>query len=253
MAKILLVRFVCVASIVMALLTANVRGQQNPDEPLTNAAVVKLVKAGFKEKTIIAIIQSRPNRFKLDTEQLVSLKHHGVGENIILAMLSLSVPVMNPDDWGDDETFFNGSNKPADGDNKNPGGSTADIFGSSSGSKSQSRSRGMHGGNENEGNIGGSATVRIIRPPSEAGGAPAKLEKTQTLTNDGVIRLVEAGFSEGTIIKRIEESPVDFDLSPAKVDDLHKRRVTDTIIAAMTAAMSDETVKPGTAQPEREN
>ncbi|HEV8371528.1 MAG TPA: hypothetical protein VGQ39_26555 [Pyrinomonadaceae bacterium] len=253
MAKLLLVRFVYVAAITTALLTINVRGQQNSTEPLTNASVVKLVKAGFKEKTIVAIIQSRPNRFKLDTEQLVQLKRQSVSENIILAMLSLSLPVMNSDDWGDDELFFNGTNKPADGDNKSPGGSTADIFGSSSGSKSQSRSRAANGGNENEGNIGGSATVRILRPPSEAGGAPAKLERTPTLTNDGVIRLVEAGFSEGTIIKRIEESPVEFDLSPAKLDELHKRRVTDPIIAAMTAAMSDETVKPGTPQPEREN
>jgi len=33
--------------------------------PLTNAAVVKLVKAGFKEKTVIIIIDSRPARFDL--------------------------------------------------------------------------------------------------------------------------------------------------------------------------------------------
>jgi hypothetical protein len=34
---------------------------QQPDGPLTNASVVKLVKAGFKEKTIIAIINNQPN------------------------------------------------------------------------------------------------------------------------------------------------------------------------------------------------
>jgi hypothetical protein len=55
-----------------------------------------------------------------------------------------------------------------------------------------------------------------------------------------VIKLVEAGFSEGTIIKRIEDSPADFDLSKAKVDELRRRRVTEAIIAAMTVAMSDE-------------
>ena len=47
--------------------------------------------------------------------------------------------------------------------------------------------------------------------------------RLRRLTNEGVIRLVEAGFSEGTIIKRIEESPVEFDLSPAKLDELFKR------------------------------
>jgi hypothetical protein len=52
--------------------------------------------------------------------------------------------------------------------------------------------------------------------------------------------LVEAGFSEGTIIKRIEDSPADFDLSTAKLDELRRRRVTEVIIIAMTAAMSDE-------------
>ena len=66
----------------------------------------------------------------------------------------------------------------------------------------------------NEGTVTGSATVRILKPESEAGaGATPKLERTPVLDNDGVIRLVEAGFSEGTIIKRIQESPVDFDLS----------------------------------------
>ena len=64
-----------------------------------------------------------------------------------------------------------------------------------------------------------------------------KLEKTPTLTNEGVIRLVDAGFSEGTIIKRIEESPVDFDLSPTRIVELQKKRVSEAIIAAMNAAM----------------
>jgi hypothetical protein len=66
------------------------------------------------------------------------------------------------------------------------------------------------------------------------------LEKTPTLNNESVIKLVEAGFSEGTIIKRIEDSPVDFDLSKGKVDELRRRRVTEAIITAMTIAMSDD-------------
>ena len=84
--------------------------------------------------------------------------------------------------------------------------------------------------------------MRIIKPPVDGGGenATPKLEKTPTLNNEGVIRMVEAGFSEGTIIKRIEGSSVDFDLSPGGVAELFKRRVTDAIIAAMTAAMGDK-------------
>ena len=213
---------------------------QQADAPLTNTSIIKLVRAGFKEKTIIGIIHSRPNHFNLDTEQLILLKHNNVSENIILAMLSLGGDSMDADDFGDD-SFFKGKNKGGDPGDSGSAPST-NIFGSGSGSSSQTRQRGARGGNDTEGNITGSATVRIIRPPTEAGGGGTslKLEKTPTLDNEAVIRMVDAGFSEGTIIKRIEDSPAAFDLSAAKVEELHKRRVTDPIIAAMTAAMSDK-------------
>jgi hypothetical protein len=206
-------------------------GQQPEAGPLTNAAVVRLVKAGFKEKTVITIINNRPSDFKLDTEHLIELKRSGVNENIILAMLSsqMGTVLVDEDEWTT-ESLFKDKKKPQEG------GSS--IFGSGSSSQSSSRTRGGLGGNQTESSLGGSATVRIIKPPTEAGeSASPKLEKTPTLTNEGVIRLVEAGFSEGTIIKRIEDSPVDFDLSPGKLDELFKRRVTDAIIAAMRAAM----------------
>jgi hypothetical protein len=215
---------------------------QQPDALLTNVSVIKLVKAGFKEKTVIAIINNRPGDFKLDTEHLIELKRNGVTENIILAMLSSQVGTLitNDDEWKDDDSFFKGANKKP-GSAGEPQSQGENIFGSGSSSRSQTQMRGGRGGNQNEGNVTGSATVRIIKPPVEAGGsATPKLEKTPTLNNEAVIRLVEAGFSEGTIIKRIEESPVDFDLSPAKIEELHKRRVTDAIIAAMTAAMGDK-------------
>jgi hypothetical protein len=213
---------------------------QQPEPPLTNDAVVKLVKAGFKEKTVITIIGNRVGDFKLDTENLISLKRNGVNENIIIAMLSsqMGTSVVSEDEWSGD-SFFKDLKKPNGGGDSQSQGSS--IFGSGSSSQSQSRSRGGIDGNQNEGSVSGSATVRIIKPPVEGGGsATPKLEKTPTLNNEGVIRLVEAGFSEGTIIKRIEESPVNFDLSPARVDELQKRRVTDQIIAAMKVAMGDK-------------
>lgn len=209
---------------------------QQSDALLTNASVMKLVKAGFKEKTVIAIIQNRPGDFKLDTEHLIDLKRNGVNENIILAMLSsqMGTVIVNDEEWNNDG-FFKGT-KPG---MEEPQGQGSNIFGSGGSSQSQTRSRGGQGGNQVGGNVSGSATVRIIKPPVE-GGESAKLEKTPALNNEEVIRLVEAGFSEGTIIKRIEGSPVDFDLSPAKIQELHKRRVTDPIIAAMTAAMGNQ-------------
>jgi len=217
--------------------------QQSSEAPLTNASVIRLVKAGFKEKTIVAIINSRPNQFKVDTDHLIQLKVNGVGENIILAMLAQDPSFSGSDDWEDDKFFKSSGNTTSNGS-----GSGTDIFGSSGGSSSQSKSRGTRGGNENENNVTGSATVRIIRPPAEAGGVP-KLERTPTLNNEEIIRLVAAGFSEGTIIKRIESSPADYDLSPAKLEELHKNRVTDPIIAAMSSAMGDRDA----ATPKRSN
>jgi hypothetical protein len=221
----------------LVLFTVGVNAQQQ-EGPLTNVAVVKLVKAGFKEKTIITIINNRPANFTLDTEHLIELKRNGVNENIIVAMLSaqMGTVYLNEDEMSGDP-FFKEYKKQNGGDPQPQTGQSS-IFGSGSNSKSSTRSSGVPGGNQNDSNLGGSATVRIIKPPSEGGeGAAPKLEKTPTLTNEGVIRMVEAGFSEGTIIKRIEESPVDFDLSPGKLDELFKKRVTDQIIAAMRAAM----------------
>ena len=212
---------------------------QRPQAPLTNASVVKLVRAGFKEKTVIAIINSRQTNFKLEPEQLIELKRNGVSENVILAMLSQDDSfVLNDDDWSLDSTFGRSRNRGADGNQTQPG---TDIFGSSGGSKGKSSGRGLSGDNDQETTTTGSATVRILRPPSESGNAaPMKLEKIPTLDNEAVIKLVEAGFSEGTIIKRIEDSPADFDLSAAKIAELRRRRVPDTVITAMTAAMSEE-------------
>ena len=220
------------------LLTVGVNAQQQ-DGPLTNVQVVKLVKAGFKEKTIITIINSRPAKYNLDTEQLIELKRNGVNENIILAMMSAQMGTVffNEDgEWAGDP-FFKDSKKEKGGDSQTQSGEN-NIFGTGSSSQSSSRTKGSLDADQNDNKLSGSATVKILKPPPAGGQAAGmKLEKTPTLTNEGVIRLVEAGFSEGTIIKRIEESPVDFDLSPAKLDELFKKRVTDAIIAAMRTAM----------------
>jgi len=225
--------------ITLICLTASLhsQAQQFAGPPLTNSAVVKLVRAGFKEKTVIAIIHSRPNRFNLDPDKLIELKRSGVSENIILAMLAQDDSfAFADDDWTGDSRS---KSRPGDGNGNGQVGDV-DIFGSSSGSRNQTKGRGRGGSNEGNTTTTGSATVRILRPPSEGEGAQLNLEKTPTLTNDSIIKLVEAGFSEGTIIKRIEDSPADFDLSSTKLDELRRRRVTEGIILAMTDAMGDE-------------
>ncbi len=221
-----------------------VRAQTNQNEaPLTNAEVVKLVKAGFKEKTVVLIISSRVPNFDLSSDRMIQLKRNGVSENIIVAMLARQEGTEPPtdDSWGDDPFF--GSKLDPKGANKDPESST-NIFGSSGGSQQRNRSRGGSGSASGDTQTMGSATVRILRPPTEAGGgAAAKLEKTKSLTNDSIVELVEAGFSEGTIIRRIEQSPVEFDLAAAKLDELRKRRVSEKILTAMKTAMGDESSK----------
>jgi hypothetical protein len=227
------------------------QAQQKTEAPLTNSAVIKLVRAGFKEKTVIAIIRSRPAQFDLSPDRLIELKRSNVSENIILAMLSTDdAEFTASDDWNGDP-FFNDSARAKKADKTNEG--ETDIFGMSGGSSSRTRQRGPDGSNNNDTQTTGSATVRIVRPPTEAGGAP-KLEKTPTLTNESIVELVEAGFSEGTIIRRIENAPAEYDLAPLKLAELRRRRVSERIIAAMTAAMSDDSTsgaKPSANTPEK--
>jgi hypothetical protein len=138
-------RILTAVCLCLSLLVIGANGQQ-PDGPLTNASVIKLVKAGFKEKTVIAIIANQPTNFKLDTEQLINLKRNGVNENIILAMLSarLGTVVVNEDEWSSDP-FFKELKKSNDADTQSQ---STSIFGSGSSSRSSSRSRGGLGGNE---------------------------------------------------------------------------------------------------------
>ena len=219
-----------------------VQAQTKDEGPMTNAEVIKLVKAGFKEKTIVLIIASRIPNFDLTSDRMIQLKRAGVNENIIVAMLARQEGTDMPADdtsWGDDP-FFNSKLDPKDGTTKGSDGST-NIFGSSSGARQKNSTRTGNGSASGESNLSGSATVRLIRPPSEAGnGSPAKLEKKKSLTNESIVELVDAGFTEGTIIRRIEQSPVDFDLAADKLDALRKKRVTDKVLAAMKAAMGED-------------
>ncbi|HKS29455.1 MAG TPA: hypothetical protein VJS44_16615 [Pyrinomonadaceae bacterium] len=216
--------------------------QQGREAPLTNASIVKLVRAGFKENTVISIIRARPRQFDLSPDRLIELKKNGVSEKIILAMLAVDDSSFADEGWSDDP-FFKDSLGTRTGDGKTSDGSSTDIFGTSGGSRGRTRSSGGgRGGNTDDTQTTGSASVKILRPPAESGGGATapKMERTPTLTNNSIIELVEAGFSEGTIIRRIEQSPVEFDLSADKLKELRRRRVTEAIISAMTAAMGDE-------------
>ncbi len=230
-----------------------------PREVLTNESIVSLSRAGFKEKTILTLIRTSETAFDISTPKLVDLKKRGVSERIISEMIERTntgeamrrLTTLRNDEFfaKDDEAFFSGSQVfkelPSEKEAKKKE-DEAMIFGSKSGSRSKSSSErsgvgpigkgGSERGRESE--TTGTATVRIVRPPSESGGAP-KLERAQKLDNQGVLEMIQAGFSEGTVIRKIESSQVEFDLSAKALADLRQNRVSDRIIKAMTTAMDE--------------
>jgi hypothetical protein len=239
-------RILCSVSLVLIFAPVMLAQNRQTEPSLTNAAVVKLSKAGFKEKTIISIINARIPNFDLTPDRMIELKRNGVTEKIIMAMLARQegMDVFDDETWG--EEFVSQGLDPKSGNSgSSPGAGNGDtgtsIFGSSGGARGRNRSSGGNGSLDNEVVTTGSATVKLIKPPAEPGDAgPAKLEKTKSLTNESIVELVEAGFSEGTIIRRIEQSPVEFDLAANKLDELRKRRVTEKVLAAMKAAMGED-------------
>ena len=85
---------------------------QRPEPPLTNAAVVKLVRAASKRKPSSPSFITVQARFNLDPDKLIELKRNGVSENIILAMLAQDESfVFADDDWSDDSMFGRKPNK----------------------------------------------------------------------------------------------------------------------------------------------
>src|SRR5258707_14925349 len=64
---------------------------------MTNADVVKMVKAGLSESLIIASIKQAEKRaFSLNVDDMVELKAAGVSDNIILVMLDPTAVITQP-------------------------------------------------------------------------------------------------------------------------------------------------------------
>jgi hypothetical protein len=247
----------CLTVVMVLTIGSTALAQKSPSgskrEILTNESIISLAKAGFKEKTIITIIRSSETAFDVSTPKLVTLKKNGVSEKIITEMVERArageamrrMTRLSDDDFfsKDDEAFFNGSSifkeLPSEKEARKREGD-AMVFGSKSGSGSKTSTEGTGPSREQnqQSEVVGSATVRILRPSGEGGAAP-KLERAPKLDNQGVLELVQAGFSEGTIIRRIETSQVEFDLSAKALSDLRKNRVTERVIKAMTEAMDE--------------
>lgn len=246
----------CLVIILALAATGEANAQNRPDnnrrEVLTNEAIINLAKAGFKERTIITLIRTSDTAFDISTVKLVELKKRGVNERVISEMIERTnygaaaqrLTTLRDDEFfaKDDDAFFNGpifKELPTEKEAKRRE-DEAMIFGSQSGSGSKTRSRGMgpNGDRSQQSESSGTATVRIIRPPSEGNPEP-KLQRAPKLDNKGVLEMVQAGFSEGTVIRKIESSQVDFDLSSPALSDLRQNRVSERIITAMKTAMDE--------------
>ena len=57
-------------------------------ESLNNETMLKLVKAGIGEDTIVAMVNQQPGKYSLSTDNIITLKNAGVSDKVIGAMIS---------------------------------------------------------------------------------------------------------------------------------------------------------------------
>src|ERR1041384_5586798 len=149
-----LARSIVIVSLALTLSTSLMAQRSQKEAALTNANVVKLAKAGFKEKTIISIIYARVPAFDLSPDRMIELKRSGVTEKVIVAMLARQEGMDPFDDesWGDDASLGSSLELPKGSSSGNGNGSDGgtNIFGSSGGSKGQTRSRGGKSSNSGD-------------------------------------------------------------------------------------------------------
>ena len=65
-------------------------------QPLTNADVIRMVKAGVPESTIVPAVQSSPTKFNLSPDALVELTRAGVTQKIMDAMMARGSGAFRP-------------------------------------------------------------------------------------------------------------------------------------------------------------
>lgn len=243
----------CLTLFFAAAVAAQTFAQDKPREILNNDSIISLTKASFKERTIITLIRTSQTSFDISTPKLVELKKRGVSERVISEMIEItnrgemaqSLSTLRDDEFfaKDDDAFFNGpifKQVPTEKQAKRME-DEAMIFGSQSGGRSRTQSRGTapNSSREQQSEVSGSASVRIVRPSGESTAAAPKLERAPKLDNRGVLDMIQAGFSEGTIIRKIETAQVEFDLTPKAVEELKKNRISDRVISAMKTAMDE--------------
>ena len=90
----MLQRRVVLVSAILLLFSSSLclAAQGTQAKPLTNADVIKMVKAGLDESTILLAIKNRTSQFDTSPDALIDLKTQGVPQNVINAMLGAHAP-----------------------------------------------------------------------------------------------------------------------------------------------------------------
>jgi hypothetical protein len=155
-------------------------------EPLTNESIVKLVKQGLPEDSIINLINTRLEQFSFTAGAIAALQKAGISEKIISAMV-------NRDLRGSTTT----------GEPKvHQQNQTSDVFAHQS------------------------------KPDAAAEAAQGPLAH-ESLTNDSIIKMVQAGLSETVILSMVNTQPGKYSLAADDIIALKKAGVSDTIITAI--------------------
>src|SRR5690349_9310512 len=68
---------------------------------------------------------------------------------------------------------------------------------------------------------------------SQSSSQPTVQQEKKKLTNTDIVGLVKAGLTESTILLLSEQSPSDFDTSPAALIELKKQGVSPAVMEAM--------------------
>ncbi len=82
------IRYVAICMFLgLAVLCSTAFAQDAPQSALTNAGVVKMVKAGLPEGVVIRVIEMSRTSFDASPNGLVDLRKHGASENVLNAVL----------------------------------------------------------------------------------------------------------------------------------------------------------------------
>jgi hypothetical protein len=155
-------------------------------EPLTNDSIMKLVKEGLPEDSIINLINTRPEQFSFAAGAVAVLQKAGVSEKIISAMVN------------------------------------RDLRGSTTTAEPK-----VHQRNQTSDAFAGQSKPEAVTGAAQ--GPPAH----ESLTNDSIIKMVQAGLSETVILSMVNTQPGKYSLGADDIIALKKAGVSDQIITAI--------------------